>query len=76
MIFQYHIARITPSAAVCGRAGYIIFYYLQFGRAPDIPFTTTNNSIFIAGMSDCSASSQSSTGMNKKSDAGSSPVAE
>jgi hypothetical protein len=46
MIFQYQIARITPSAAVYGRAGCITFHYLQFGRALGIPFTTTNNSFF------------------------------
>jgi hypothetical protein len=29
MIFQYDIARITPSAAVYGRAGCITFHYLS-----------------------------------------------
>jgi hypothetical protein len=47
MIFQYHIARITPSAAVYGRAGCISSHYLQFGRALGIPFTTTNTNSFI-----------------------------
>jgi hypothetical protein len=48
MIFQYHIARITPSEAVYGRAGCITFHYPQFGvgRALGIPITSTNNSIF------------------------------
>jgi hypothetical protein len=43
MIFQYHIARITPSVAVYGGAGCITFHYLQFESALGIPFTTTNN---------------------------------
>ncbi len=46
IIFQYHIAITTPSAAVYGRAGCITFHYLQFGRSLGIPFTTTNNSFF------------------------------
>ncbi len=36
MIFQYKIARITPSAAVYGRAGCITVHYLQFGPAQGI----------------------------------------
>jgi hypothetical protein len=40
------MARITPSAAVYGRAGCITFQYLQFGRALGIPFTTTTNRFF------------------------------
>jgi hypothetical protein len=32
MIFQYHIARITPSAAVCGCAGFLPFHRQQFGH--------------------------------------------
>jgi hypothetical protein len=46
MIFQCHIARITASAAVYGRAGCITFHYLQFGRALGIPITTTTTSFF------------------------------
>ncbi len=46
MICQYHKARITPSAAVYGRAGCITFHYLQFERALSIPFITTHNSFF------------------------------
>jgi hypothetical protein len=46
MIFQHHIARITPSAAFYGSAGCITFHYLQFGRELGIPFTTTTNSFF------------------------------
>ncbi len=65
MIFDCHVARITPSAAVYGRAGCITFHYLQFGRTLGIPFTTTNNSFLHAGMSDCPAPSQCGTGMNK-----------
>jgi hypothetical protein len=42
VIFQYHIPRITPSAAVYGHAGCITFQSLQFGRALGFPFTTTN----------------------------------
>jgi hypothetical protein len=71
MIFQYHIARITPSVAVCGREGCIAFHYLKFGRALGIPLTTTTNSFFI--ISGCPASSQSGTRMNKNTDAGTSP---
>jgi hypothetical protein len=41
-----------------------------------IHFTTTNNSFLNAGMSDCPASSQSGTGMNKNSDAGTSLIPE
>jgi len=44
MIFQYHLSRITPSAAVYGREGCITFHCLQFWRAQGIPFTTTNTS--------------------------------
>jgi hypothetical protein len=71
MIFQYHI---TPSAAVFGRAVCITFHFLQFGRALGIPFTATP--FLNAGMSDCPASSQSGTGMNKNADAGTIPVPE
>jgi hypothetical protein len=47
------------------------------GVETGIPFTTTNNSFFLnAGMSDCPASSQSGTGMNKNSDAGTITVPE
>jgi hypothetical protein len=48
MISQYHIARITPSAAVYGRAGCITFHYLKFGvgRALGIRITSNNNRIF------------------------------
>jgi hypothetical protein len=48
MIFQGHITRITPSAAVYGRAGCITshYTYLQFGRALGIPFTTNNHRFF------------------------------
>ncbi len=35
MIFQDHIARITPSAAVYGRAGCITFPLPKFGCAWD-----------------------------------------
>ncbi len=45
MIFHYHIAIITPSAAVYERAGCSTFHYLQLGVG--IPFTTTTNSFFI-----------------------------
>jgi hypothetical protein len=69
MIFQYHVARITPSAAVYGCAGYIIFHYLQLGRAGCTPFLN-------AEMSDCPASSHYGTGMNKNADAGTRPVPE
>jgi hypothetical protein len=44
MIFQYLIAKTTPSAAVYGRAECATLHYLQFGRALGIPFTTTNTS--------------------------------
>ncbi len=43
MIFQHHVVRIFPSAAVYGRAGCTTFHYLQFRRV-DIPFSTTNTS--------------------------------
>ncbi len=33
MNFQHHIARITTSAAVCGRGEWITFYRQQYGRA-------------------------------------------
>jgi hypothetical protein len=57
MIFQYKIARITPSAAVYGRAGCITVHYLQFGPAQGIPFTSTNtSSIDVHGVSISSAS--------------------
>jgi hypothetical protein len=62
------MARITQLADIYGRAGCITFHYLKFGRALGIPFTTTNNSFLNVGMSDCPASSQSGTGMNKNSD--------
>jgi hypothetical protein len=61
------------------------FNYLQFGRALGIPFTTTKTSSMNvqgvplfknAGMSDCPASSQSGTGMNKNADAGTIPIPE
>jgi hypothetical protein len=38
MLFQHSIARISPSAAIYGRAGCIFSRYLQFGRAGCIPF--------------------------------------
>jgi hypothetical protein len=51
---QHHIARITPSAVVYGRAGCITFHYLQFGRSLDIPFTITNTSSVIFVLYDVS----------------------
>jgi hypothetical protein len=38
MIFQYHIARITPSADVYGRAGCVPVHCQQYGRAGWVPF--------------------------------------
>ncbi len=58
MIFKYHITRITPSAAAYEPVGCIHFHSQQYGRAGCTPFLN-------AGMSDCPASSQSGTGMNK-----------
>ncbi len=50
IIFQYYIARITPSAAVYRRAGCITFHYstcsVDVHWVMGIPFTTTNNSFF------------------------------
>jgi hypothetical protein len=76
MIFQYHIAKITPSAAVYGLAGCTLsttcsldVHWVSLSPPPTTAFLN-------AGMSDCPASSQSSTGMNKNSDAGTSPVPE
>ncbi len=43
-IFQYYIARITPSAAVYGLE-WITFHYLQFVRALRIPFFTNTSSM-------------------------------
>jgi hypothetical protein len=60
MLFQNHIVRILPSAAVYGRAGCmtfhhqqlrraacIPFHWQQYGRAGCILFTTTNASSII-----------------------------
>jgi hypothetical protein len=69
----------TPSAAVYGRAGCITFHYLQFGVLDvhwvslSLPPTTAFEN---TGMSECPASSQSGTGMNKNSNAGTSPLPE
>jgi hypothetical protein len=52
------------------------FQYLQFRRAMGIPFTTTTTFSLNAGMPDFPASSQSGTGMNKNSDARTSPEPE
>ncbi len=41
VIFQHHIAQMTPSAAVYGHAGCITFHYLKFRRPVYIPFTNT-----------------------------------
>ncbi len=38
MIFKYHIARITPSADVYGRAGCVPVHCQQYGRAECVPF--------------------------------------
>ncbi len=48
MIFQHHIALITPAAAVYGRARYISFHYLRFAVWPCRVYFFIN-----AGMSDC-----------------------
>jgi hypothetical protein len=71
MILQYHLARITPSAAVYGHALRIPFHQQQYAvwMCRVYPF-------LIARMSDCLASSQSGTGMNKNADAGTSLVPE
>ncbi len=63
MIFQYHIARITPSAAVYGHAGCITFHYLQFWHVLGFPFTTNSNSFFKCRNVGLSASSKSDTEM-------------
>jgi hypothetical protein len=76
MIFQYFIARITTSAAVYGRTGCTTFHNLQFGRALVSLSPPTTTAFLNTGMSDCPASTQSGTGMNKNSDAGTSLVQE
>jgi hypothetical protein len=68
MIFQYHIARITQSAAVYGRAGCITFHYLQFGHALGIPFTTANSSSMdVQGVSISTASNMDVSPSNASS---------
>jgi hypothetical protein len=52
-----------------GRVGCVPFYRQQYGRAGCTPFLN-------AGMSDCPASNQSGTVMNKNADGGTSPVPE
>jgi hypothetical protein len=76
MIFQCHIARITPPPAVYGHAECITFHYLQFEHVLGIAFTTSNNSFLKCRNVGRPASSPSGTGMNKNSDAGTSPVPE
>jgi hypothetical protein len=60
MIFQHHTARITPSEAVYGRAGCIIFQRLQYERAGCIHFNSkdvrgesfsTGSSMYVQGVS-------------------------
>ncbi len=70
MIFQYRLARITPSAAVYGRAGCIPFDQQQYGRAGCIHFRSQQYvqglPLFLnAGMSDCPSFIQSGIGTNK-----------
>jgi hypothetical protein len=46
---QHHKARMTPSAAIHGRAGCISFYIQQYGRA-GVPLSTTS-SMDVQGVS-------------------------
>jgi hypothetical protein len=63
MIFQHPLARIRPSAAVYGRAGCIFFYYLQFGLAWGVRFTSTS-SMDVQGVSSSTASSMDVQGVS------------
>ncbi len=65
LIFQHHIARITPSAAVYGRAGCITLNYLEFWRAVGILFTTINtSSMDVQGVFLSTASSMNVQGVS------------
>ncbi len=74
MIFQYHIERITPSAAVYGRAGCIHFHSQQYGRAvcsthTVYPFFKCRN-VGLSGIQSVRCRNEQKCGYRKQSSTG------